>query len=412
MRSILLAMVLALYSGPTLADDLLKKGTTAYGQLCSRCHGFHMVNPGTGSFDLRKFPREDKKRFVNSVTNGKNDMPAMGDLLIGDELEALWRYVSTRAGKEPPVEESGSPLEQDKSVVSLDTADLSLMNKAVLTACLPINGGVMSGRRANGGTGLDYEVSTKVAQKLGLKLKVVWYEADLDEETDPITDTYAMLSKPLCDVVPGFALYGPTLGNPKGTKASVPRWKKRRYKDEVTVPEFVDLKPIAGTAPYARIEMGFVLRKAKHIGNFSDLEGLRLGIQEGTLAGAITMARASADLKANAVSSNPGPKFLWDMEKGEFDAALISVSEFDFHKRQNRLTKLKLADYRHPLGFNIGMALLAKNSVLGKAIDVVTNALLAEYTIEKIARETGLHIAPPRKPYIQSALSMRDLLSQ
>jgi mono/diheme cytochrome c family protein len=33
------------------------------------------------------------------VTNGKNQMPPWGDMLKGDELEALWAYVTTGAKK-------------------------------------------------------------------------------------------------------------------------------------------------------------------------------------------------------------------------------------------------------------------------------------------------------------------------
>ena len=54
-----------------------------------------MVNPGTSSFDLRKFPPDEKTRFVNAVVHGKKAMPAWGDILKPDEIEAIWAYVST-----------------------------------------------------------------------------------------------------------------------------------------------------------------------------------------------------------------------------------------------------------------------------------------------------------------------------
>lgn len=54
-----------------------------------------MVNAGTSSFDLRKFPPDDKARFVNSVVNGKNAMPPWGDIVKPDEIEAIWAYVLT-----------------------------------------------------------------------------------------------------------------------------------------------------------------------------------------------------------------------------------------------------------------------------------------------------------------------------
>jgi mono/diheme cytochrome c family protein len=76
--------------------ELAAKGKMLYAHHCSHCHGFNMVNPGTIAFDLRKFPHEDKPRFVHSVTTGKNGrMPPWGDLLGRDDIEQLWAYVKT-----------------------------------------------------------------------------------------------------------------------------------------------------------------------------------------------------------------------------------------------------------------------------------------------------------------------------
>lgn len=72
---------------------LVKKGAAIYDQNCSACHGARMLDP-QGAFDLRTFPRDDKSRFVTSVTKGKNQMPPWGDLLKPDDIEALWAYVT------------------------------------------------------------------------------------------------------------------------------------------------------------------------------------------------------------------------------------------------------------------------------------------------------------------------------
>ena len=77
------------------SPELAAQGKTLYRQLCSNCHGVNMVNAGTSSFDLRKFPQDDKTRFVNSVMHGKNAMPAWGDLVKPEEIEAIWAYVLT-----------------------------------------------------------------------------------------------------------------------------------------------------------------------------------------------------------------------------------------------------------------------------------------------------------------------------
>jgi mono/diheme cytochrome c family protein len=68
-------------------------GADIFSRNCSPCHGPRMQDPES-AFDLRKFPPGEHDRFVRSVTNGKNQMPAWGDMLKGDDIEALWAYVS------------------------------------------------------------------------------------------------------------------------------------------------------------------------------------------------------------------------------------------------------------------------------------------------------------------------------
>lgn len=78
-------------------DDaaLYQTGKSSFRKRCARCHGAGMVNPGVGVFDLRNFPRDDKPRFVDSVSNGKNAMPSWGAVLTPDDVDALWVYVTT-----------------------------------------------------------------------------------------------------------------------------------------------------------------------------------------------------------------------------------------------------------------------------------------------------------------------------
>jgi mono/diheme cytochrome c family protein len=69
-------------------------GRALYARNCSPCHGPRMQDPES-AFDLRKFPRDERGRFVASVTRGKNQMPPWGDLLTPEEVTALWAYVTT-----------------------------------------------------------------------------------------------------------------------------------------------------------------------------------------------------------------------------------------------------------------------------------------------------------------------------
>ena len=72
-------------------------GARLYATNCSPCHGTRMQD-AESAFDLRKFPRDQRERFVNSIMRGKNQMPAWGELFKPDELDALWAYVSRGGG--------------------------------------------------------------------------------------------------------------------------------------------------------------------------------------------------------------------------------------------------------------------------------------------------------------------------
>jgi mono/diheme cytochrome c family protein len=70
----------------------VKLGADIFERNCAPCHGPRML-PSDAAFDLRKFPPDQKGRFVTSVTKGKNQMPPWGDLFKGEEIDALWAYV-------------------------------------------------------------------------------------------------------------------------------------------------------------------------------------------------------------------------------------------------------------------------------------------------------------------------------
>ncbi|OAD39354.1 hypothetical protein LPB72_22490 [Hydrogenophaga crassostreae] len=81
-------------------QTLVDKGREQFHRTCAQCHGRNMVNSGTTSYDLRKFPTDQPDRFFNSVTNGKNSMPSFSGALDPGAIQWLWAYVSTRGGKE------------------------------------------------------------------------------------------------------------------------------------------------------------------------------------------------------------------------------------------------------------------------------------------------------------------------
>jgi len=97
-KIILTAWLLALAQPASAQDpfkpEQVKSGSETYARHCAPCHGPRMADP-EGAPDLRKFPRDQRERFLTSVSKGKNSMPPWGDLLKADEIEALWAYVAT-----------------------------------------------------------------------------------------------------------------------------------------------------------------------------------------------------------------------------------------------------------------------------------------------------------------------------
>jgi len=72
--------------------EQIKQGAAIYAANCSTCHGNRMVKP-EWAIDLGTFPRDQRARFVDSVTNGVRNMPPWGDVLKPDDIEALWAYL-------------------------------------------------------------------------------------------------------------------------------------------------------------------------------------------------------------------------------------------------------------------------------------------------------------------------------
>ena len=96
--SIAAGLILLLICTPAPAEENFNKeqisaGAEIYAVNCSPCHGARMQDPGS-AFNLRKFPHDQRERFISSIVRGKNQMPPWGDFFKPDQLEALWTYVT------------------------------------------------------------------------------------------------------------------------------------------------------------------------------------------------------------------------------------------------------------------------------------------------------------------------------
>lgn len=275
---------------------------------------------------------------------------------------------------------------------------LATVTPDAFTVCLQRNGGVASGRRLKGGAGFDYRMSQLVADQMGLPLDVIWIENEFEEENDPLRETYAVLSYRLCDAVPGHPRYVGAVGNAPYDRAALPRWldmpreldpETGLLRDRLT--GFVDVDPIAVSKGYMRTQIGLAYRDGTpEPGGLDDLGGRSLFVQQGTLSGAIAMLQLGPVDRANVATRNPGAGFLWEVESSGGDLALMNVVAFDTHRQSNPFTALRLADWRHDFGMDLGFAALAENTDLMATIDQALQQIMTDIDLNAVAAEEGL----------------------
>ena len=79
-------------SAQQFTPEQIKQGAAIYAANCATCHGNNMRNP-PWAIDLATFPRDERSRFIDSVTNGVRNMPPWGDVIKPDGVAALWAYL-------------------------------------------------------------------------------------------------------------------------------------------------------------------------------------------------------------------------------------------------------------------------------------------------------------------------------
>lgn len=414
-RYIAILLMLALPVAPAMADtidDRVTAGKSVYQRTCIRCHGANLRNSGNQSFDLRKFPAEQFTRFEDSVKNGKRRMPPWGDILSDEDIKALWAYVATHAGTQDIPQEAMAPFEdeehsgltEDPSGTTFDT-----VRADTLTVCVSRNGSAMSGWRHESGVGLDYRMSVALAEALDLDFRPLWYEAD--GGGNPILEPSALLSADLCDLVAGHPLIASAVGAPSVARGRMPEWMGRPDKTDprrITV----DLETLAVSSPFRREELGLVFAPSAKVADdasLNDLGGLTVGYQGDTVAEVIIRLGAQDDVRDASRSYPAGAAFLWRLETGDIDAALVEVSAYDFMLRQNAISKLRLGSWRHGFGINVGYAMLAEQDDLRAAVDDALADLVQSGVAADLAALDQLHYIAPKEPAMLPSVSLAQL---
>ncbi len=280
----------------------------------------------------------------------------------------------------------------------------------VLKICLDENLPPLSlHRRGAPDSGFDVALAQAVAKELGRPLQIQWFESKLDEDSSPALEANALLSDGRCGLLGSYALTKDSLTPPGMKTAKLPDFAGATREDHR---RRVPLGVLAASQPYAYSTLTIVLgpkalEKAeektgdRHIGDIGDLNGLRIGIESGTLADAILMNFHGGQLIDQITHIVPGRQdLLGGLEHGEFDATLLDLRRFDAYRAAHPDTKLAASGYYYPVGANRAYVALTTDAALLAAVNKALSELQAKGTIAALAHEAGLTYLPPREPLV------------
>jgi ABC-type amino acid transport substrate-binding protein len=285
-------------------------------------------------------------------------------------------------------------------LIHATAANAAETSDGTLRVCLDENVPPYSVKQAEAGTGFDVLISQALAKRLGQPLAVQWYESKLDLDSSTAIQANALLSDGRCDLLAGYPLVKDGLGKPGAETGRLPGFAGAGPADRrrrVTLGTLTATRPyhFAGVTPVAKL---------------ADLEGLKLGVEGGTLADSILMTVEHGHFIPDVTHMVPGRgELLPRLEAGDYQATLIPIHRFDAYRLAHPDTKLRPSGYYLPVGFNMGFVGLATQADLIERVNAALDAMLKEGEVETLAKAAHMTYLPPREPYILDRFLISDL---
>lgn len=256
-------------------------------------------------------------------------------------------------------------------------------------------------RRGKPDAGFDVLLGQAMAERLGRKLTIQWFESKLDEDSSPQLEANALLSDGRCSLVGGYALTRDSLVVPGMKTARLPDFAGATRDDRR---RRVALGVLAPSRPYVYSPMTVVLgpkARGRKIGDIGDLAGLRLVIESGSLGDAILMNFDKGRLIDSITHLVPGrDDLLGALQRGDYDATLIDLARFDAHRAAHPDTAITASGYYYPIGANRGYVGLGSDPALIDTVNKALGELSADGKIAEFGKQSGLTYLPPREPAI------------
>ena len=279
----------------------------------------------------------------------------------------------------------------------------------VLRVCLDANVPPWSVYDGAKGGGFDWAVADAVAKRIGRQLAVQWFETKPDPDDSTTLAADALLSDRRCQLVGGYPLVESTLGKPGMKSARMPDFVGARPTDRG---RSIELGTLVPSRAYHFAALTVVLGPAvsARITDLASLEGIKLGVEGGTLADAILMLFGDGRFVNQITHIIPGRgELLPRLEQGQYDATLVELRRFDAYRATHPDTKLTPSGYYFPIGFNIGFVGLSTDRGLIEQADRAIADMLENNELPALARTAGVTYLPPRQPNVSPDVTLADL---
>ncbi len=280
-----------------------------------------------------------------------------------------------------------------------------------LTVCLNEHNPPYSQYRKDDASGFDLAVAQAVAKRLGRSLAIQWFESERDEASSLTIEANALLADGRCAVVAGFPLIRDALEKPGIGTARLPDFEGKKPSDRRRK---VELQALAASKAYHYAPLTVVLGGAaasKHIESLADLQGVKLGIEGGTLSDAILMIYDNGRYVNQITHLITGRgELLPKLEQGEYDATLVQLHRFDVYRAEHPYTKITASGYYYRIGFNMGFVGLATGKALMDEIDKAIGDMLGSGELPMLAQAAGMTYVPPHQPDVLNGITYADLL--
>lgn len=279
-----------------------------------------------------------------------------------------------------------------------------------LKVCMADGNPPLSYRAGGEARGLEVAASRAIAAELGRPLKIVFFESQYEREVSLAHEVNALLSSGVCELASGYPLFAPDLGAPSRANARTPDHDGAKPRRERP---FVVLQSLASARAYYAMAMGVVTREpGMRANSLADLQGKRVGVISGTLAGTAVLMYRNGVLKDGLVTLSQIEDLLAALEAGRFDATLTPLNKYDAYRLAHPGTRLARGAYVHPLRINLGFVGLESDAAVLAGASRAIKRALASGDLPRWAESAGATWIPPEAPDVQGPFGFGSLRTE